>query len=324
MSSESSTKKRLGDPIPFPEGSISFTYKYVGTIPVHATFVPAPNSSNPCPLFVTAHGGGLCSGSHVNYPTQWFDICRSRGWHCLTVAYQLLPPGNATTVIEDMTDLGLWISNSLNAELQSHSPDLVVDTAKIVVSGHSAGGYIAYQMALRFPPTAKPLAVFSMVGMSCDWGRLSSSDWYTSPKPKGYKWLGAKIPITDHTDEEFTELLADKTPVPDLAFEDMWENHPRFLYFDHLIGSGKFANVFGFERGTVIPLMDAGFPKTVIVHGNADTVVPIWDSKAVILKLESVGVECKLIVVDGADHNADMGGPEVVEGLSLVAKWVDA
>lgn len=57
--------------------------------------------------------------------------------------YTLLGPQTAASIVEDVKDLFTWISTSLNTEL-SRSTSQLVNSDKIAVSGHSAGGYLSY------------------------------------------------------------------------------------------------------------------------------------------------------------------------------------
>jgi dipeptidyl aminopeptidase/acylaminoacyl peptidase len=58
----------------------------------------------------------------------------------------------------------------------------------------------------------------------------------------------------------------------------------------------------------------------LILHGDADKLVPIQQAELVLEKLKSAGVETKLVVKKGAQH----GWPDFVKDLSIVADWFDA
>ncbi|KAI8809888.1 Alpha/Beta hydrolase protein [Cladochytrium replicatum] len=303
--------------------SFTFPYKSVGDELVQATFFAAPGSQaqNPRPMLIFAHSGGMIVGGRSDFPSRWLDYSAQAGWHFLTFSYQLFPPGNATTLIADVKDLGEWIANSLNSLLAPH--DISVNTSRIAVSGRSAGGYIAYQCGRLFPASVKPCAVLSLVGSACDWGPGSSNTWYTQPKPDGYRFSPEEPPITTYTADMFTDFLAKEVaPVSDVPFSSIPYPHPRFTYYDYLIATGTYAERFGFEDGPVIPHMDANYPKTVIVHGTMDTITPIEEARSVFERLKSLGVEVKMFEIEGADHEADPGGPKVIEALELVREWL--
>jgi acetyl esterase/lipase len=59
------------------------------------------------------------------------------------------------------------------------------------------------------------------------------------------------------------------------------------------------------------------YPPTLIVHGDADTLVPIQQSQLMIKKLESEKVACKLVVVPGKGH----GWPGLEKDAAQLADW---
>ncbi|MDG3005799.1 prolyl oligopeptidase family serine peptidase [Paludisphaera mucosa] len=61
-------------------------------------------------------------------------------------------------------------------------------------------------------------------------------------------------------------------------------------------------------------------PATLIIHGDADALVPIQQSETFAAKLKEAGVEGKLIVRPGAQH----GWPGLDKDLLLFADWFDA
>ena len=60
-------------------------------------------------------------------------------------------------------------------------------------------------------------------------------------------------------------------------------------------------------------------PPTLIIHGDADFLVPIQQAKLMIEALESDGVEAELIVRPGAGH----GWAKISDDLELFADWFD-
>jgi dipeptidyl aminopeptidase/acylaminoacyl peptidase len=60
-------------------------------------------------------------------------------------------------------------------------------------------------------------------------------------------------------------------------------------------------------------------PPTLILHGDADTLVPIQQAEVMIAALEKVHVPAKLVRRPGAGH----GWPKILKDVSLVADWFD-
>ena len=60
-------------------------------------------------------------------------------------------------------------------------------------------------------------------------------------------------------------------------------------------------------------------PPTLIIHGDADKLVPIQQSELIVEKLKEAGVEAKLVVKPGAGH----GWPDMDKDLAQFADWFD-
>jgi acetyl esterase/lipase len=60
-------------------------------------------------------------------------------------------------------------------------------------------------------------------------------------------------------------------------------------------------------------------PPTVIIHGDADKLVPIQQAETIVEKLKGAGVEAKLVVKPGASH----GWPDMQKDYEQIADWFD-
>ena len=61
-------------------------------------------------------------------------------------------------------------------------------------------------------------------------------------------------------------------------------------------------------------------PPTLIIHGDADKLVPIQQAEVLVKKLKDASVEAKLVTKPGAAH----GWPDQGKDLVLIADWFDA
>jgi acetyl esterase/lipase len=66
-------------------------------------------------------------------------------------------------------------------------------------------------------------------------------------------------------------------------------------------------------------LMTKNMPPTLIIHGDADKLVPIQQSELVMKRLDELGVPHKLVVREGKGH----GWPTLGEDLPILAEWID-
>ena len=61
-------------------------------------------------------------------------------------------------------------------------------------------------------------------------------------------------------------------------------------------------------------------PPTLIIHGDADQLVPLQQSELMVEKLKAAGVEAKLIIKPGAGH----GWPTIPLDMKTIADWFDS
>lgn len=60
-------------------------------------------------------------------------------------------------------------------------------------------------------------------------------------------------------------------------------------------------------------------PPTLIVHGDADKLVPIWQAETIVARLKEAGVEAKLVRKPGAAH----GWADLPKDVGILADWFD-
>lgn len=62
------------------------------------------------------------------------------------------------------------------------------------------------------------------------------------------------------------------------------------------------------EHRNIFPQLNitSAFPPTYLIHGSEDSAVILHESETMERKLKGVGVECELIVVEGAEHGFDL------------------
>lgn len=62
-------------------------------------------------------------------------------------------------------------------------------------------------------------------------------------------------------------------------------------------------------------------PPTLIIHGDADKLVPLYQSQSFARKCQEVGTYCKLIVTPGAGHGPEF--PNLAEEMAIFTVWFD-
>ena len=94
-----------------------------------------PEAGQGCPVVVWFHGGGLEGGSK-EIPAR----LKEKGWVVVGVNYRLLPNVTVRETLDDAAEAVAWVFR--------HAVDYGGDPDKIVVTGHSAGGYISMLLCL--------------------------------------------------------------------------------------------------------------------------------------------------------------------------------
>ncbi len=73
------------------------------------------------------------------------------------------------------------------------------------------------------------------------------------------------------------------------------------------------------EKLSPVGLVKAGLGPVLLVHGDADKLVPLYQSERYVEKLKQAGVKSKLTVMPGKPH----GWPGIEKDLELVADWFE-
>ncbi|MBQ5455646.1 MAG: alpha/beta hydrolase, partial [Prevotella sp.] len=95
-----------------------------------------PEGKKDCPVVVWFHGGGLEGGSKE---IPW--KLREKGIVVVGANYRLLPKVTVKETLDDAAEAVAWVFNNIT--------QYGGDKKKIIVSGHSAGGYLSMMLCLN-------------------------------------------------------------------------------------------------------------------------------------------------------------------------------
>ena len=95
-----------------------------------------PEGGTDCPVIVWFHGGGL-EGGNKEIPRK----LKNRGYVVVGANYRLLPKVTVRETLDDAAEAVAWVFR--------HCQEYGGDPKKIVVTGHSAGGYLAMLLCLN-------------------------------------------------------------------------------------------------------------------------------------------------------------------------------
>ena len=95
-----------------------------------------PEDLKDCPVVIWFHGGGL-EGGNKEIPAR----LKNKGYVVVGVNYRLLPKVTVRETLDDSAEAVAWVFR--------HAAEYGGDTKKIIVTGHSAGGYIGMLLCLN-------------------------------------------------------------------------------------------------------------------------------------------------------------------------------
>lgn len=216
------------------------------------------DNPNPTPTVVYIHGGGWIFGSKEGAVYQLLPYLE-RGWRAVNVEYRMAGNSLAPGSVEDTRCALRWIYR--NAKQYN------IDTSKIVLTGHSAGGHLSL-----------------MTGMLQD-GTALDNRCYADAKYGDVPMKVAAI-VNWYGPTDVDDLIAG----PNLKnYAVMW--------------MGAMPNAADVAK-SVSPLtyMRPGLPPIITIHGDKDDVVPYTHATRLHDALKkSKNVE-KLVTVSGGGH----------------------
>ncbi|MFX0098431.1 MAG: alpha/beta hydrolase [Candidatus Hodarchaeota archaeon] len=258
------------------------------------------------PVIIWIHGGALIGGKRDNISRDHLFWYLSAGYVLISIDYRLAPETKVSGIIEDLQDAFKWVSKSA----KDHAP---IDPTRVVVVGHSAGGYLALMSGFCVDPL--PSAIVSFYGYGDFIG------WYDTPDE-----FYLKQPIV--TREQAYEAIG---PGPTTG-DNRVERGAFYLYCrqqgiwtQEVVGVNPVKNPSGLDPYCPLRNVTSNFPPTLLIHGVNDMDVPIKQAELMAEKLANAGVEYQFIPVQGAGHGFDGGGilnPTVSKCLSQVVEFL--
>jgi acetyl esterase/lipase len=240
---------------------------------------------------INIHGGAFMLGSSKMVNQDQVRDCLDRGWIVLAPNHRLCPQVDLVEgPVQDCRDLLSWI----------HAGELgdMADLKRIFAFGTSSGGTLA--MCLGFGVSRPVAGIYSMYG-ACN---FSDPFWKTPI---------ASMRLPKFSDEFLKQVYAE-VPVPiegGVSLEGQATGPPDFSDPRQAFALTQIAN--GQVTRTIFPSQDwkrvdpaenisPDFPPTFIVHGTADTKVPIDLSRKLYSKLKEHRVLTGMLDAPGEEH----------------------
>jgi acetyl esterase/lipase len=262
-----------------------------GTALTMDVFTPT-RGANGKAVILCVSGGWFSAHEAIN--AGFFNEYLKRGYTVFAVVHGSQPKFTIPEVLKDM--------NRAVRFIRYHAHDYGIDPDQIGITGGSAGGHLSLMQGTAGdagdPKAADPVDRTSsrVQAVACF---FPPTDFLNYGKP-GEDALGRGILTDFKAPFDFHEYdKAKKCYMPVTDESKVLEIGRQIAPINHVSSD------------------DA---PTLIIHGDADKLVPIQQAKIFLEKLKDAGVETKLVVKPGAGH----GWPNMLQDTTTIADWFDA
>jgi acetyl esterase/lipase len=265
-----------------------------GTALTMDVFTPSKDANGAAVIFAVS-GGWFSSHDFIDAPfIRSFPIALAkRGYTVFAVVHGSQPRYTIPNILEDMHRAVRYV--------RYHAKDYQIDPDRFGITGASAGGHLSLMQGVGGkagdPKATDPVDRSSsrVQAVACF---FPPTDFFNYGKP-GEDALGRGI------------LKAFKAP---FDFQDFDRKTNSFV----LITDEARRHEIGVEISPAYHVTKA-MPPTLIIHGDADKLVPIQQAQLVIDKLKEVGVPAQLVTKPGAQH----GWLGIEKDMQTIGDWFD-
>jgi acetyl esterase/lipase len=250
-----------------------------------------PEKPNGAAVVMVVSGGWF--STHDAISTKFIDEVLSRGYTVFAVVHGSQPKFTIPEIVQDM--------NRSIRFIRHRASKYGIDPQRIGIMGGSAGGHLSLMQGTsgnEGDPTA---------GDPVDWesSRVAAvaclyppTDFLNYGK-EGEIALGCGI------------LKGFRAPFDFHHLDDETKHFVPITDVGEVLEIGK--------EISPVNHVSADDPPTLIIHGDADKLVPIQQAKIIVDKLKAAGVKAELFVKEGAGH----GWPDMGPDLAKMADWFD-
>jgi acetyl esterase/lipase len=254
-------------------------------------FTPKANANGAGVVWVVS--GGWFSAHEAINPAFIRELL-NRGYTVFAVVHGSQPRYTIPEIVKDM--------NRAVRFIRYHAKDYNIDPNRIGVTGASAGGHLSL-----------------MLGTAGDAGDTGAKDPVDQVSSR-VQAVGCFFPPTDFLNYGKPGEIAIGCGIlqgfkPPFDFHEQDPNTKTFVRITEL------SKILEIGR-QISPFYHASSddPPTLIIHGDADKLVPIQQAEIILDKLKAAGVDTKLVVKIGAQH----GWPDLLKDTATIADWFDA
>lgn len=263
-----------------------------GTALTLDVFTPA-RGANGAAVVVVISGGFFSSHEAIN--PAFLRPLTDRGYTVFAVVHGSQPRYTTPEIIKDL--------NRAVRFIRHHAKDYAIDPDRIGVSGASAGGHLSLMLGTAGdagdPDAKDPVdrASSRVQAVACF---FPPTDFLNFGAPGR-----ALIHARDHA----------KTFRPAFDYQEL---DRETNLWTTITDDAKLREI----TRAISPIYSVtpDDPPTLVIHGDADTLVPLQQSEAIVERLKSAGVAAKLVVKPGAGH----GWLTMARDMTEFADWFDA
>jgi acetyl esterase/lipase len=262
-----------------------------GTALTMDVFTPKANANGAAIVWVIS--GGWFSDHNAINPAAVNELLK-RGYTVFAVVHGSQPRFTIPEIVKDL--------NRAVRFIRFHAKDYHIDPDRIGITGGSAGGHLSL-----------------MQGTAGDTGDKSSKDPVDQTSSR-VQAVACFFPPTDFLNygKPGENALGRGVLSGFKAPFDFQEFDKDKKVFRPITDEAKVLEIG--RQISPITHASADDPPTLIIHGDADVLVPIQQAELILDKLKSAGVETKLVVRKAAGH----GWPDLLKDMSIIADWFDA
>jgi acetyl esterase/lipase len=283
-------ESRAADDPPFVRAEDIVYGRKFGTALTMDVFTPREHANGLGLILVVS--GGWFSG-HEQIRPLFVERMVARGYTVFAVVHGSQPRFTIPEILQDM--------NRAVRFVRYHARDYKVDPDRLGIYGFSAGGHLSLMQGTagdRGNPDSKdPVERISsrVQAVACF---FPPTDFLNYGKP-GENALGRGV------------LAGFKPPF------DFHDRDAKAGTFERITDEAKIREIG--KQISPITHVSEDDPPTLIIHGDADNLVPIQQAESFVAKLKEAGVAAKLVVKPGAGH----GWADLPKDQELLADWFD-
>jgi acetyl esterase/lipase len=253
-------------------------------------FTPKANANGAGVVWVVS--GGWFSAHEAINPGSIRELL-NRGYTVFAVVHGSQPRFTIPEIVKDM--------NRAVRFIRYHAKDYHIDANRIGITGGSAGGHLSL-----------------MQGTAGDAGDTSAKDPVDQVSSR-VQAVGCYYPPTDFLNYGKPGEIAIGCGILQ-GFKPPFDFHVQDPNTNTFVRITDLSKILDLGR-QISPFYHASSddPPTLIIHGDADKLVPIQQAEIILEKLKAAGVETKLVVKKGAQH----GWPDQLKDNAIIADWFD-